>query len=297
QPPSRHVLVTGGAGYIGSHTVLELLQAGYSIVVMDNLVNSNLEALKRVEQLTGKSIYFVHGDVTSEQDLENVFQQFSFWAVVHFAALKAVGQSTKIPLDYYHNNVTGSLHLFRTMDRYKVKKLVFSSSATVYGESDTMPVNETTSLGPVTNPYGRTKLFVEEMLRDLCQADSEWQVCLLRFFNPVGAHPSGLIGECPQGVPNNLLPYVIRVLQGHLPFVQIFGSDYDTVDGTGVRDYIHVCDLATGHVAALQKLEVSHQGAGRCMAYNLGTGTGHSVLQIIDAMQKATQKQIPYKIV
>ncbi|KAI8069454.1 hypothetical protein BC940DRAFT_236869 [Gongronella butleri] len=298
----RYVLVTGGAGYIGSHTVLELLEADYTIVVMDNLVNSNLEALKRVEQLTGKSIYFVHGDVTCEHDLDRVFRQFPFWAVIHFAALKAVGQSTQMPLDYYHNNVTGSLHLFRTMAKHRVKNLVFSSSATVYGESDIMPVHEDCALGPVTNPYGRTKLFVEEMLRDLCASDPEWRVCLLRFFNPVGAHPSGMIGECPQGVPNNLLPYVIRVLQGHLPFVQVYGADYDTVDGTGVRDYIHVCDLATGHVAALKKLQEqtfssSANGAGRCLAYNLGTGSGYSVLQIIRAMEHATGRRIPYKIV
>jgi UDP-glucose 4-epimerase len=295
-----------------------------------------------VEYLTGKSIYFVEGDITSEKDLERVFQAFHFWAVIHFAAIKAVGESTQIPLEYYHNNVTGSLHLFRVMNRYKVKNLVFSSSATVYGEPDMMPVNETASLGPVTNPYGRTKLFVEEMLRDVCASDPDWNVCLLRFFNPVGAHPSGLMGECPQGIPNNLLPYVIRVLQGHLPCVQIFGSDYDTVDGTGVRDYIHVCDLATGHVAALKRLEgeesegkrgvrsassspsptpqpsptttaatssvessplpsstlsSSQRQGGHCTAYNLGTGVGYSVLEIISAMEKATQKTIPYKIV
>ncbi|KAI8337512.1 hypothetical protein BC941DRAFT_470401 [Chlamydoabsidia padenii] len=346
QQQQRYVLVTGGAGYIGSHTVLELLHADYSIVVMDNLVNANLEALARVEYLAGKSIYFVEGDITCENDLEKVFQEFHFWAVIHFAAIKAVGESTRIPLEYYHNNVTGSLHLFRVMNRYKVKNLVFSSSATVYGEPDMMPVNETASLGPVTNPYGRTKLFVEEMLRDVCASDPEWNVCLLRFFNPVGAHPSGLMGECPQGIPNNLLPYVIRVLQGHLPYVQIFGSDYDTVDGTGVRDYIHVCDLATGHVAALKKLEgeedemkkgstltasssvasspTPHSTAslsppstsssplpssqqqqqqqqqlqgGHCVAYNLGTGVGYSVLEIINAMEKATQRTIPYKIV
>ncbi|CAO3589409.1 unnamed protein product [Absidia cylindrospora] len=359
---------------------------------MDNLINSNLEALARVEHLSGKSVHFVEGDVTCEKDLDRVFQTFSFWAVVHFAAIKAVGESTQLPLDYYHNNVTGSLHLFRVMDRYKVKNLVFSSSATVYGEPDMMPVNETASLGPVTNPYGRTKLFVEEMLRDVCASDPDWNVCLLRFFNPVGAHPSGLMGECPQGIPNNLLPYVIQVLQGHLPYVQIFGSDYDTVDGTGVRDYIHVCDLATGHVAALKKLEMeelkrlpssvssactpaplvvtgspsssqsssppssallkpiptsssllsssallsplstkssspssspspspsstpspssplssplpsssiaakSRRQHGQCVAYNLGTGAGYSVLEIIYAMEKATQKAIPYKIV
>ncbi|KAI8371473.1 uncharacterized protein BYT42DRAFT_501215 [Radiomyces spectabilis] len=293
QSPQRYVLVTGGAGYIGSHTVLELLKVPhYSIVVMDNLVNSNLEALRRVEQLAGRSIHFVKGDVTSEVDLSHVFSLYNFWSVIHFAAIKAVGESTRIPLEYYHNNLTGSLNLLRVMKQFNVKNLVFSSSATVYGEPEMMPVRESAQLGPVTNPYGRTKLFVEEILRDVCASDPEWNVCLLRYFNPVGAHPSGLIGECPQGVPNNLLPYVIRVLQGHLPFVHVYGDDYETVDGTGVRDYIHVCDLATGHSAALKKLE---EKPG-CVAYNLGTGAGFSVLEIIHAMERATHRKIPYKV-
>ncbi|KAI9018712.1 UDP-glucose 4-epimerase [Phycomyces nitens] len=289
----KYVLVTGGAGYIGSHTVLELLQTGYKIVVMDNLSNSNLEALRRVESLAGRPVHFFKGDITSTVDLERVFGQYAFWAVVHFAAIKAVGESAQIPLDYYHNNVTGSLNLMRVMNQFKVKNLVFSSSATVYGEPEIVPVNESARLGPVTNPYGRTKLFVEEMIRDLCKSDPEWNVCLLRFFNPVGAHESGMIGEHPQGIPNNLLPYVIQVLQGRLPHVCIYGDDYDTPDGTGVRDYIHVSDLATGHVAALRKLE-KRPG---CVAYNLGTGTGYSVKEIVNAMEKATKKKIPFKVI
>ncbi|KAG0743313.1 hypothetical protein G6F16_010671 [Rhizopus arrhizus] len=292
QPPHRRILVTGGAGYIGSHTCLELLNAGYDIVVMDNMINSNKEALYRVERLAGRPIVFIKGDVTHESDLEQIFQYYQFWAVIHFAAIKAVGESTKIPLEYYHNNLTGTLNLLRVMKRYNIKNIVFSSSATVYGESEVMPVNESCSLGPVTNPYGKTKLFAEEILRDLYASDPEWNVILLRYFNPVGAHISGMIGEHPQGVPNNLLPYVVKVLQGHLPFVHVYGNDYDTVDGTGVRDYIHVCDLATGHVAALKKLE----DKPGCKSYNLGTGAGYSVLEIIHAMERATHKKIPYKI-
>ncbi|CDS07071.1 hypothetical protein LRAMOSA09594 [Lichtheimia ramosa] len=289
----KYVLVTGGAGYIGSHTVVELLTVGYSIVVMDNMCNSHLEALRRVERLAGRPVEFFKGDVTCEADLERCFSLYRFWAVIHFAAIKAVGESTRIPLEYYHNNVTGTINLLRVMKRYDVKNFVFSSSATVYGEPDVIPVDETARVGPVTNPYGRTKLFVEEMLRDLCNSDTEWNVCLLRYFNPVGAHPSGMIGEHPQGIPNNLLPYVIRVLQGSLPHVYVYGDDYDTVDGTGVRDFIHVCDLATGHVAALQKL----QKKPGCVAYNLGTGVGYSVMEIIHAMEKATLRKIPYKVV
>ncbi|KAL1935011.1 hypothetical protein VTP01DRAFT_4151 [Rhizomucor pusillus] len=289
----KYVLVTGGAGYIGSHTVVELLLAGYAVVVMDNMCNSHLEALRRVERLAGRPVEFVKGDVTCISDLERVFKLYNFWAVIHFAAIKAVGESTRIPLEYYYNNVTGSLHLLRVMDQFGVKNFVFSSSATVYGEPEKCPVDETAPLGPVTNPYGRTKLFVEEILRDLCASDPEWNVCLLRYFNPVGAHPSGLIGEHPQGIPNNLLPYVIRVLQGRLPHVRIFGNDYDTVDGTGVRDYIHVCDLANGHVAALRKL---NEKPG-CVAYNLGSGVGYSVMQIVQAMERVTKQKIPYMIV
>ncbi|RCH88480.1 hypothetical protein CU098_002735, partial [Rhizopus stolonifer] len=292
QSPHKRILVTGGAGYIGSHTCLELLNAGYDIVVMDNLINANKEALHRVEQLAGRPIVFMKGNVTHESDLEDIFQHYQFWAVIHFAAIKAVGESTRIPLDYYHNNLTGTLNLLRVMKRHNLKQLVFSSSATVYGEPEMMPVNETARLGPVTNPYGRTKLFAEQILHDLYLSDPEWNVILLRFFNPVGAHNSGMIGEHPHGVPNNLLPYVVKVLQGHLPFVHVFGNNYDTVDGTGVRDYIHVCDLATGHLAALNKLE---EKPG-CKAYNLGTGAGYSVLEIIQAMERATHKKIPYKI-
>ncbi|GAB5587665.1 hypothetical protein Unana1_02565 [Umbelopsis nana] len=289
---NKYVLVTGGAGYIGSHTVLELLSCNYEIVVIDNLVNSNLEALRRVEKIAGRSINFHECDITSEEQIDAVFQQYKFWAVIHFAALKAVGESVQIPLKYYHNNLTGSLNLLQVMEKHGVKNMVFSSSATVYGEPETTPVRESARLGPVTNPYGKTKLFIEEILRDQCNADSDWNVCLLRYFNPVGAHVSGLIGEHPQGIPNNLLPYVNKVIQGHLPHVQVFGNDYDTIDGTGVRDYIHVCDLATGHVAALKKLEKKP----RCVAYNLGTGVGYSVMQIIKAMERVTGTHIPYKL-
>ncbi|KAJ2955992.1 hypothetical protein NQZ79_g8096 [Umbelopsis isabellina] len=290
---NKYVLVTGGAGYIGSHTVLELLSRNYEIVVVDNLCNSNLEALKRVEKLAGRSITFHRADITVEEQLVQVFSMYKFWAVIHFASLKAVGESMKIPLDYYHNNLTGSINLMRVMQKFNVKNMVFSSSATVYGDPEYTPVGESARLGPVTNPYGKTKLFLEEMLRDQCIADPDWNVCLLRYFNPVGAHPSGLIGEHPQGIPNNLLPYVNKVIQGHLPHVQVFGEDYDTIDGTGVRDYIHVCDLASGHVAALKKLEKKP----RCVAYNLGTGVGCSVLQIIKSMERVTGIHIPYKVV
>nr|CAG8526302.1 2033_t:CDS:2 [Entrophospora candida] len=288
----RYVLVTGGAGYIGSHTVLELLKDGYNVVVVDNMSNSCIESLIRIQKLTGRSIKFHNENILDEQTLTKIFEKYNIWAVLHFAALKAVGESMKIPLDYYWNNVTGSLNLFRVMERFGVYNIVFSSSATVYGDPDMIPVNEKSSLGPVTNPYGKTKLFIEEALRDMCNANKKWNAVILRYFNPTGAHPSGIIGENPRGVPNNLMPYVSQVVQGRLPYVKIFGNDYDTIDGTGVRDYIHVCDLATGHVAALRKLKI---GPG-CVAYNLGTGVGYSVLQIINAMSRACGKEIPYKI-
>ncbi|CAG8579333.1 269_t:CDS:2 [Paraglomus brasilianum] len=287
-----YVLVTGGAGYIGSHTVLELLKDGYKVVVVDNFVNSCEESLVRIQKLAKQPLKFHHANVLDEQTLTAVFEKYKIWAVLHFAALKAVGESTKIPLDYYWNNVTGSLNLLRVMEKFRVHNIVFSSSATVYGDPEESPVNEQGNLGPVTNPYGKTKLFIEEVLRDMCKANKKWNSVILRYFNPTGAHPSGIIGENPKGIPNNLMPYVSQVVQGRLPYVNIYGGDYDTVDGTGVRDYIHVCDLATGHVAALRKL---HSDPG-CVAYNLGTGVGYSVLQIIGAMSRACGKEIPYKI-
>ncbi|CAG8595505.1 24747_t:CDS:2 [Cetraspora pellucida] len=291
-PHEGYVLVTGGAGYIGSHTVLELLICGYNVVVVDNLSNACEESLIRVQKLARRPLKFHHANILDEKTLIPIFEKYNIWAVLHFAALKAVGESTKIPLDYYWNNVTGSLNLFRIMERFGVYNIVFSSSATVYGHPDTIPVNEKCSLGPVTNPYGKTKLFIEEAIRDMCAANNKWNAILLRYFNPTGAHPSGIIGENPRGIPNNLMPYVSQVVQGRLPFVNIFGGDYDTVDGTGVRDYIHVCDLATGHVAALRKLKIKPG----CVAYNLGTGVGYSVLEIIQAMSRACGKEIPYKI-
>ncbi|KAL1917044.1 uncharacterized protein VTP21DRAFT_5242 [Calcarisporiella thermophila] len=300
QPPREYtgpyVLVTGGAGFIGSHTVLELLKEGYRVIVVDNLCNSSEESLRRVLKLSGRPpqhLLFLPCDITSFTALDAVFSKYNIWAVLHFAALKAVGESTRIPLSYYHNNVSGSITLFQVMEKHNVRNIVFSSSATVYGDSEQQPVSEDAPIGEVTNPYGKTKYFVEEMLRDMCAADKRWNAVLLRYFNPVGAHPSGLIGEDPRGIPNNLMPYVARVVQGQLPFVRIFGNDYATRDGTGVRDYIHVCDLASGHVAALKRIK---EDPG-CVAYNLGTGTGYSVLEIVQAMSKAAGVKIPYKIV
>ncbi|RHZ90086.1 hypothetical protein Glove_8g44 [Diversispora epigaea] len=288
----RHVLVTGGAGYIGSHTVVELLKDGYNVIVVDNLTNACEESLVRIQKLSNRPLKFYHANILDEKILTEIFEKYNIWGVLHFAALKAVGESTKIPLEYYWNNVTGSLNLFRIMEKFDVYNIVFSSSATVYGDPDMIPVNEKSSLGPVINPYGKTKLFIEETLRDMCNADNKWNAVILRYFNPTGAHPSGIIGENPRGVPNNLMPYVSQVVQGRLPFVNIYGDDYDTFDGTGVRDYIHVCDLATGHVAALRKLKTKPG----CVAYNLGTGVGYSVFQIIKAMSRACGKDIPYKI-
>jgi len=261
--------------------------------ILTQYISHPIESLLRVQKLTGKPIKFYRGDILDESSLRVIFEKYSIWAVLHFAALKAVGESTRIPLEYYWNNVTGTLNLLRVMEKHGVHNIVFSSSATVYGDPDTIPVNEDCRLGPVTNPYGKTKLFVEEALRDMCQSDKKWNAVILRYFNPTGAHPSGIIGENPVGIPNNLMPYVSQVVQGRLPKVKIFGSDYDTVDGTGVRDYIHVCDLATGHVAALKKLR---SGPG-CVSYNLGTGVGYSVLEIINAMSRACGKEIPYDIV
>ncbi len=287
------ILVTGGAGYIGSHTCLELLQAGYDVVVVDNLSNSKEEALKRVQKLTGKSLTFHQVDLLDEVALNAVFQSDAIDAVIHFAGLKAVGESVTEPLRYYHNNVAGTINLCRVMQRFGVKEMVFSSSCTVYGEPHTVPITEDFPLSAPTSPYGRTKLMLEDIFRDLYRADPEWNIVLLRYFNPVGAHPSGQIGEDPNGVPNNLLPYITQVAVGKLAQLSVFGGDYPTPDGTGVRDYIHVVDLAIGHLKALEQLKASPG----LLTYNLGTGQGYSVLEMIAAFEKVAAKKIPYRIV
>jgi UDP-glucose 4-epimerase len=286
------ILVTGGAGYIGSHTCLELLKDGYEVVVVDNLSNSKEESLKRVQELAGKTLAFHEVDLLDKKSLDDVFAGSSVDAVVHFAGLKAVGESVTIPLSYYHNNVTGTLILCEVMGKHKVKNLVFSSSATVYGDPHKVPIREDFPLS-ATNPYGRTKLMIEEILRDLHRADEAWNVALLRYFNPVGAHPSGRIGEDPNGIPNNLLPYISQVAVGKLSLLSVFGNDYPTPDGTGIRDYIHVVDLALGHLRALEKLTTS-PGVS---TYNLGTGQGYSVLEMVSAFEKASEKKVPYEIV
>lgn len=285
------ILVTGGAGYIGSHTCVELLNQGYEVVVVDNLCNSNVEAINRVQKITNKKISFYQFDVQDKEKLRSVFQLEKIEAVIHFAGLKAVGESVQKPLDYYYNNLASTLVLCQVMMEFNVKKIVFSSSATVYGDPATVPIKEDFPLS-VTNPYGRTKLMQEEMFRDLSHADKEWKIVLLRYFNPIGAHKSGLIGEDPQGIPNNLVPYITQVAVGRLDRLQVFGADYDTPDGSGVRDYIHVTDLARGHVKAIQKLP-DLQGIS---TYNLGTGNGSSVLQMITAFEKTCKTKIPYVI-
>jgi UDP-glucose 4-epimerase len=285
------ILVTGGAGYIGSHTCVEMLQAGYELVVVDNLCNSKEESLKRVQAITGKTLHFYKVDLLDQEALDSIFAQESVQAVVHFAGLKAVGESVGIPLRYFHNNVTGTLILLETMKKHGVRDLVFSSSATVYGDPQKVPVLEDFPLS-ATNPYGRSKLMIEDILRDLYRAEPEWNLGILRYFNPVGAHPSGRIGEDPNGIPNNLMPYVAQVAIGRHPFVRVWGNDYPTPDGTGVRDYIHVVDLAMGHIKALEKLEKKPG----LVTYNLGTGQGYSVMEVIAAFEKACGKPIPYKI-
>jgi UDP-glucose 4-epimerase len=285
-------LVTGGAGYIGSHTCLELLSAGHEVVVVDNLVNSKVEAIQRVQELSGKAIEFHEVDLLDRGAVSAVFDASPVDAVIHFAGLKAVGESVATPLRYYHNNITGTLILCEVMRQHQVKNLVFSSSATVYGDPSRVPIPEDMPLS-ATNPYGRTKLMIEEILRDLHLSDRGWNIALLRYFNPVGAHASGRIGEDPNGIPNNLVPYIAQVAVGKLPELRVFGADYPTPDGTGVRDYIHVVDLALGHLKALQKLE---SGPG-VVTYNLGTGRGYSVLEVIAAFEKAAGKPIPYRIV
>ena len=285
------ILVTGGAGFIASHTNVELLNAGYDVVVVDNLVNSSRESVARVEELTGKKISFYEEDLLNEKAIDAIFEKENIDSVIHFAALKAVGESCQIPLRYFDNNLTGTLNLLKVMEKHGVTSIVFSSSATVYGKPESVPIREDFPLS-VSNPYGRTKLIIEDMLRDIYKSDNEWDIALLRYFNPIGAHESGMIGENPHGIPNNLLPYVAKVAAGQLECVNVFGDDYDTPDGTGVRDYIHVVDLATGHIKALEKL-VTHPGL---VTYNLGTGVGYSVLDIIKNFEKACGKEIPYKI-
>ena len=286
-----HILVTGGAGFIGSHTCVQLLEAGYDVTVVDNLSNSCEEALNRVKKITGKDLKFYKTDMVDKEALEVVFKENKFDAVIHFAGLKAVGESVEKPLEYYHNNIFSTINLCELMSKYDCKKLVFSSSATVYGNPHTVPIREDFPLF-CTNPYGRTKLMIEEILRDVVVADKEWAVALLRYFNPVGAHESGLIGEDPQGIPNNLMPYISQVAVGKRDYIHVFGNDYNTPDGTGVRDYIHVVDLADGHLCALRKIE---QCSG-VVTYNLGTGHGYSVLDMIQAFGKACGKELDYKI-
>lgn len=286
-----HILVTGGAGYIGSHTCVQLLETGYDVTVIDNLANSSKESIKRVEEITGKKINFYEKDLINIEDLRQIFKENKFDAAIHFAGLKAVGESVAIPLKYYQTNLISTLNLCETMSEFGVKKLVFSSSATVYGKPETVPIKEDFPLS-CTNPYGRTKLMIEEILRDLAVADKEWDIAILRYFNPVGAHPSGKIGEDPKGIPNNLMPYVAQTAIGKREYVHVFGNDYDTPDGTGVRDYIHVDDLANGHLCALRKIS-SPVGV---VTYNLGTGNGYSVLDMIKAFSKACGHEIPYKI-
>ncbi len=288
-----NILVTGGIGYIGSHTIIELLKENTSIIVIDNLINSNIQIKNNLEKISKNKIKFYEVDLTNYKKVEEVFNNEKIDSVIHFAALKAVGESVEKPLEYYNNNIIGTLNLLTIMKKYNVKKIIFSSSATVYGESKVMPVNEDMPLLPATNPYGRTKSMIEDILRDLYKSDNSWDIVILRYFNPVGAHESGLIGELPNGIPNNLMPYVSKVANGELDYVRVFGNDYDTSDGTGVRDYIHVVDLAKGHVAAMKKLK---DGSGLSV-YNLGTGKGYSVLEIIKEFSKASGKEIPYKIV
>jgi UDP-glucose 4-epimerase len=286
------ILVTGGAGYIGSHTVVELLQNGYEVVVVDNLSNSKPEALKRVKEITGKDFKFYKVDLLDRDGLEQVFKENKLEAVIHFAGLKAVGESVSIPLKYYYNNITGTLILCELMQKYGVKKIVFSSSATVYGMKNKSPLTEDMPLS-TTNPYGSTKLMIEQILRDVYVSDNSWSIALLRYFNPIGAHESGRIGEDPNGIPNNLMPYITQVAVGKREKLSIFGNDYDTHDGTGIRDYIHVVDLAKGHLKALEKV-MKTEGVE---AYNLGTGVGYSVLDVVKNFEKATGQHIPYVIV
>ncbi len=286
------ILVTGGAGYIGSHTVVELLNQGEDVVVVDNLVNSSVKSLDGVEQITGKRPKFYECDIRDKAGLDAIFEKEDITACIHFAGLKAVGESVAKPWLYYENNINGTLVLLKSMEEHGVKNIVFSSSATVYGDPKEIPITENCPKGEITNPYGQTKSMLEQVLMDIQKADNEWNVVLLRYFNPIGAHESGLIGENPNGIPNNLMPYITQVAVGKREFLGVFGNDYDTVDGTGVRDYIHVVDLAIGHLRALDKIKENPGVA----IYNLGTGHGYSVLEVVSNFEKATGVKIPYKI-
>ena len=287
------ILVPGGAGYIGSHTVVELLNKGKEVVIIDNFSNSKPDVLDKIRKITGKDFKFYEMDYKNKEQLEKVFEENNIEAVMNFAGYKAVGESVQKPIDYYMNNITGCLVVLDVMKKYNVKKFIFSSSATVYGEPERIPLTEDCKTGGTTNPYGTTKLFIEQILKDLYTSDNTWDICILRYFNPVGAHESGLIGEEPQGIPNNLMPYIVRVANGTLKELSVFGNDYNTPDGTGVRDYIHVVDLAKGHISALEKLEKEGKGL---FIYNLGTGTGYSVLDMVKAFENSTGRDVPYKI-
>ena len=287
------ILLTGGAGYIGSHTAVELLNKGKDLVIIDDFSNSNEKALDSIRKITGKDFKFYEMDYKDREKLEKVFEENKIDAVINFAGFKAVGESVAKPIEYYINNVSGALVLLDTMRKYNCKKFIFSSSATVYGEPERIPLTEECRVGGTTNPYGTTKLFIEQILKDIYNSDNTWDICILRYFNPVGSHESGLIGEEPQGIPNNLMPYIVRVASGQLEQLSVFGNDYDTHDGTGVRDYIHVVDLAKGHVKALEKIDKERQGI---FIYNLGTGTGYSVLDMVNAFEKSTGKKVNYRI-
>ena len=287
------ILLPGGAGFIGSHTAVELLNAGKDIVIIDDFSNSKPSVLEAIKKITGKDFKFYEMNYMDREKLEKVFEENEIEAVINFAGFKAVGESVQKPIEYYMNNVSGALVVLDTMRKYNCKKFIFSSSATVYGDPETIPITEECRTGGTTNPYGTSKLFIEQILKDIYHADNTWDICILRYFNPVGAHKSGLIGEEPQGIPNNLMPYIVRVAAGTLKELSVFGNDYDTPDGTGVRDYIHVVDLAKGHVKALEKLDKEEEGL---YIYNLGTGKGYSVLDMVKAFEKATGKKVPYKI-
>ena len=287
------ILLPGGAGFIGSHTAVELLKEGKDIIIIDDFSNSTPKSLEAIKKITGKDFKFYEMDYADREKLEKVFEENKIDAVINFAGFKAVGESVQKPIEYYTNNISGALVVLDVMRKYGCKKFIFSSSATVYGDPEVIPITEECEVGGTTNPYGTTKLFIEQILKDVYKSDNSWDICILRYFNPVGAHESGLIGEEPKGIPNNLMPYIARVAAGVLPELSVFGNDYDTPDGTGVRDYIHVVDLAKGHVKALEKLDKENEGL---YIYNLGTGTGYSVLDMVKAFEETTGKQVKYKI-